>query len=148
MKRREVLWGLGGAVALGGCTSDDSVGEPTTVSPTRAPVDAALDVESVDCANGTDEATVAFEDDRVVVRGTASGADACYTARLAGVAYEDGTLTVRVETYSDADEGTACAQCLVDVAYAATVTFEGGLPDGVIVTHDGERVTTADRSGG
>ena len=43
---------------------------------------------------------------------------------------------------SVAREGVeSCVQCLTEVAYKASVTVAGGLPDGVVVVHDsrGER---------
>jgi hypothetical protein len=170
MRRRTLLAAIGaGVAALAGCTGDPpgggngDTGEPSptrtltetpsptptpTETPTPSPAGSDFEASEAECGNGTDEAAVAFESDRVRVEGTASGADACHTVRLAGIEYEDGTLTVGVESYvPESEQDAMCAQCLVDVPYAATVRFDGGLPDRVVVVHDGERVTAADRSG-
>lgn len=173
MRRRTLLAAVGaGAAALAGCTGDPpddgngDTGEPSptgtpaetpsptptstpTETPTPSSVGSDFEAGEAECGNGTDEAAVAFESDRILVEGTASGADACHTVRLAGVEYEGGTLTVGVESYvPESEQDATCAQCLVDVPYTATVRFDGGLPDRVVVVHDGERVTAADRSGG
>lgn len=172
MHRRTLLAALGaGAAALAGCTADprdggdengggDGAGDgddgsPTTTptatatpTPTATPSLAGADFEAEDpeCGSGTDEVDVAFEGDRIVVSGTASGADACHAARLAGTEYDGDALTVRVESYvPESKQDAMCAQCLVDIRYTGTVRFEGDLPGRVVVAHDGERVTSADR---
>lgn len=81
------------------------------------------------------------DEDTIVVRGTAVGADSCKTARLAEAYVEDGVLNVDVETVDTG--GGMCTQVLQAIEYTATLTFEDGIPNEVSVSHDGEGVMGA-----
>lgn len=171
MNRRTLLSAVGTAAAgaLAGCLSsaadgdgdgDDGDGStptdtPTatpspTASPTKtsgcSPVEEEFTVENVGSGTGKNEATVSFDGD-VVVDGTIRGKNGCYTASLGSVGYEDGSLTVVVESH-EKEGAEACTQALVDIDYLATFTFDGELPDTVTVEHDvdGERTTVAEAS--
>jgi hypothetical protein len=164
MRRRELL-ALAGAVGLAGCTgdappADGGTSSPTptetdpptdTPAPTPEPVpvavtDSEFQVRSVECGTGRGSAAVAHESTgertgRVMVDGVVVGNDSCYSARLVDVAASDGTLRVAVEAYvPEENEGKACADCVVDATYRATVRYEGPGPFDVVVEHGGEQV--------
>ena len=123
-----------GAVSLGGCLSDG--GGDTPADPTVTTTEFTV----LGGRSGTevDEATVAVEGTTVTVEGTIWGADGCQTAELAGADYdaEADELTVAVAEATREDAGNACTTAIVETEYRATVEFEGGLPDSVVVTHD------------
>lgn len=142
------------ALGLAGCTqpgddpSDDLPPTDTpegqdTSEPTPEPGVESRTFEVIDsaCGEGRNEATVRRDGGRVIVEGVIGGRNSCYTARLQSVSYEGEELRVEVEAYQP-DEMAACAQCLVDIEYEATIAFDGGSPDTVIVTHNGELVTS------
>ncbi len=145
MRRRIFLRGtaacLGGAVAsafgIDGRVVDAQEAAPTVV-------DAELTVRDSGCGDGSQRATVRADAaaDRVTVDGVVAAPSACYTAELAGAAYDDGAdaldLTVRTVEREDVD---LCVQCLTAIEYRAVVTFDGGLPGRAVVHHDDETVT-------
>ncbi|MBX0295441.1 hypothetical protein EGH23_11175 [Halomicroarcula sp. F27] len=110
--------------------------------------DSTFTVTDVSSGTQRDEASVAFDGDTVTVEGTIWGANGCKTGELLSADYdaEAGELTVVVGTKDREDAGGGCTQAIVEVRYRATATFEGGLPDAVVVTHDhgdgGKEVTT------
>jgi hypothetical protein len=114
--------------------------EPIAVS------DSEFQVRSVECGTGKASAAVAHESTgertgRVTVDGVVVGSDSCHRARLGDVAASDGTLRVAVEAYvPEENEEKACAECVVDATYRATVEYEGDGPFDVVVEHDGEQV--------
>lgn len=172
MRRRMLLHAaaLGGAGLVAGCTGEPAPGtgdgtgtgtDSPTESPTDSPTEPATDsstpresefersftVTSVDCGTGEDRAEITVDGDAVVVDGIASAADPCRTARLVAdeTGLSDGTLHVAVETYVPPEnEDEVCAQCLADVDYEATFTFDDGLPERVTVSHDGTVVAETD----
>ena len=175
--RRRALLGLVGASAVGlaGCTgeapgggttdspepTDTPTGTPTgTAEPEPEPIvltDRSFEVTDQACGEGRSEATVSHEPldgqaGRVVVDGVVTGRDSCYSARLADVAVEQGdeqTLRIAVEPYVPAEnQGKGCADCIVDVAYQSTVSYEGAGPFTVVVEHEGERVAEGGPYGG
>jgi hypothetical protein len=99
---------------------------------------------TTDRARRAADPTVEFDGDAVVVEGTITGNDHCYTAELDDVSHHDGELDVLV---SAVDEGgdEACAQEVIEIEYRATFEFEGTLPATVVVRHDsmGEVETVA-----
>lgn len=133
----------------GGDGSDTPSGTPSDTPPGTATgtpddepsatpsgvADTGLKVTDSGCGTQTDEASVAFDEGTVTVTGTIWGSDACYTAVLSDVSLDGGALTVVVAAERDADEDTACADCIAEVDYQATVTFDGGLPAEVTVVH-------------
>jgi hypothetical protein len=155
MDRRTLLSSTGALLgaALAGCLSDsppaDEDDSPTsTASPTPTPAstlaDTTFSVENVGPGGGENEASVSF-DDGVAIDGTIRGKSGCYTASLGSTTYEDASLTLVVESH-EKEGSDACTQAIVDVEYAATFTFEGPLPDTVVVEHDvdGSKTTVAE----
>ncbi|WP_336344679.1 hypothetical protein [Halalkalicoccus ordinarius] len=105
----------------------------------------SFEVFEVENGTGEESASVSFENDRVLVRGTIGGENGCYTARIADVSLSDDEHTIAVESYEDADEGQMCAQMLVGIEYEARVEFIDAEPGTVVVEHDGTSVTTRTR---
>lgn len=158
MRRRALLRTVGpvAAALIAGCTGSgpgDRSPTPTADSPTstdsptpgRTPalVDRSFAVGSNECGTATNRADAHVEGGAVVVTGIIDGSNTCHTARLAGVELADGgdTLRVAVEAYvPDSEETPVCGPCIVAIEYRSTFTFEGGRPDRVVVSHDGEPV--------
>ncbi|WP_276249587.1 hypothetical protein [Haloarcula rara] len=150
MKRRTLLGAIGttGLAALAGCLDDGGGdGTPTdtgtaTETPTPMPTPApsltgsGFEVDSIEGGTETDSATVSADGTDVVVEGTIWGENGCQTAELGSANYNDGTLTVAVETAEDSEAGDACTTATVEIDYTATVEFENGTPETVVVTHD------------
>lgn len=118
--------------------SDDPSATPVAV------VDWAFTVTRNSCGMQADDARVSF-DDGVTVTGTTWGNNACYTATLADVGVATDTLTVVVASESDAGTDVMCAQCITEIDYEASFTFDGKEPDEVVVvhTHGSDRSTVA-----
>lgn len=155
MKRRTLLQSAGalGAAVTAGCVADSQVvGENTTAPGPVGPQLEETDFEVLDvnCGDEKNEARVEFEDDAVVVTGTIDGSDACKTAELADASYDPDAdeFGIVVETVEGEDAG-ACAQCIVEIDYRATFTFDGSLPPRITVRHEGSGgpvdVAAADR---
>lgn len=175
MRRREALASLG-LLGLAGClapsggtggdttTADDTTTEedttttedsttteePTTTLPEGGDWSADLTPVGIECASEeVGDASVAFQEGRVEITGTIIGADMCYAPSLDRVALDEmgGELVVVVESFRNADEDTACAQCLAAIEYAVDVSFTAGLPSRVVVKHatddSEETITTA-----
>lgn len=152
MDRRTFLGtaSLTGIVALTGCLSDGG-GDDTpsatgtgTATPTSTPApdpmltDSTFTVVRNESGTENDSASVSADGGNVVVEGTIWGRNGCQTAELRSVNYdrEADELTVSVRTTERDDAGDACTQAVVEIDYTATISFEGGLPDTVVVTHD------------
>ncbi|MFB6184753.1 MAG: hypothetical protein ABEI96_09390 [Haloarculaceae archaeon] len=151
---------VAGALALAGCVGDGPETAETTdefstdASPTSETTgeavptitDRSFTLLEGGCGQRIDEATITFGERRVDIEGTIWGSDTCKRVRLQAATYdsETGRLTVAVETYTHTEDGEtlACAQCIVELDYRATVAFDGGLPAEVEVRHRGEHVTT------
>lgn len=106
-----------------------------------------LRVVNRECGQGTDAATVTFEDDRVRVNGTLSGSNTCATATLADAELADGTLTLTIESVQEETTGTpACGQCIVNIDYRVKFDPADDLPQSVTVVHIGTdgRTTVAE----
>ncbi|WP_458190888.1 hypothetical protein [Haladaptatus sp. NG-WS-4] len=165
MKRREILERTGATVTvglLGGCLSQGGSGgqtpddsdvsgdETTTTTTTAEPTleKRSFDLLDANCGNPTNEATVEFDQSNVVVTGTISGSDSCAKPVLAGTKMESGELTVSVKTKKK-DGTTACSECITELKYRATLTFDGSLPKSVTVVHESlgetKTVTTTGR---
>lgn len=143
----------------GNGTTTDPATERTAPPPATAVtlVDSSLTVRDVECGEETDDAAVRFdgETERVVVTGTIWGSDACRIPVLADASYDAqaDALSVTVTTGDrgggdrGTDDGVACAQCVTELDYRTTHSFEGGLPGSVSVRHDrgdgGDVVATA-----
>jgi hypothetical protein len=155
MKRRSVLAGLA-ALTTAGCLGNSPPGtdSPTpTTTPTRTPTDTpgrdvAFSVTDRACGNGTNAASVSFAPDTITVDGTIGGRDTCDTALLDAAEWNDGHLTVWVQIAREkGTETLACAQCLTDIHYNATIPIGDGTPSKVTVIHrsqsGSQTVTTA-----
>ncbi|MFC5368524.1 hypothetical protein [Salinirubrum litoreum] len=162
MRRRELLSTVGVAVgtALAGCvgsgpdtgTGDDSDGDSGGSEDTSTPATPSMTgqrlTELDECPeNGS--ASVAWGETDVTVTGCLTGRNGCSVPVLGSAEYDAAAdeLAVTVTTEED-DAGGACTQALTDLGYEATMTFENGLPDRVVVTHEtmGETTTAADAS--
>ncbi|NEU58836.1 hypothetical protein [Halorussus sp. MSC15.2] len=175
MDRREMLTRFGGvlgAVSLGGCLGQyedlaGSDGDSTTSESTTAAgetttegepdgqqsslTDSSFDPATAECGKPAGDASVQFsqENGSVTVTGTISGSNTCYTAKLADASYdpESGTLDVTVASVQKGG-ADACAQCIVEIEYEATFSFDGAVPASVSVVHeamgDTTTVTTAE----
>lgn len=162
MKRRELLAGLGaglGTATLGGClgryrdtvggtgetrtttagerTTDDQPSE-TTAGREPALAGTSFEILKAGCGQPGSEASVEFREESVVVTGTIDGSNACYVAKLADASYDPETRTLDLTVVSTQKDGAqACSQCIVEIEYETTATFEGGLPETVRVVHEG-----------
>ncbi|MFB6163862.1 MAG: hypothetical protein ABEJ31_01760 [Haloarculaceae archaeon] len=91
------------------------------------------------CGQGQSSAEIAFEPDRdrVAIDGTVSGSDLNTEATLGDVTYDRdaGTLRVVIGTQVH-DEDAVGGQCIADLPYEATLSFDEDLPDEVTVVHD------------
>lgn len=155
MNRRGMLARTGallGTVSLGGCLDRYGIpgeaGEDTERPATL--VDESFETIDAGCGQQTNEATVEFEDESVVVTGTIPGANACYVAELADASFDhdEGALDVTVASTEDSAENKACAECITELDYEAIFAFDGGLPATVTVVHEAmgqsETVATAE----
>ncbi|WP_135829775.1 hypothetical protein [Halorussus halobius] len=172
MDRRELLASAGvamGTAAFAGCLGEyrdaaDEVGETTagdsteterasgttgesTTAATGAATltDASLDVVDSDCGQPANEAEVAFRaaDLAVDVAGTIAGSDACYVAELEDASYDAEADALALTVVSTRAEGSeACAECVTEIDYEVTATFEGRLPGTVEVVHEAMDATT------
>jgi hypothetical protein len=143
MQRRTLLQSIAllGAGSLAGCTAGEQVvGEKTTTLGPVEPEIGGTDFAVLDqgCGNEVNEATVELGSDAVEITGTIAGSDACKTAELADATYDPNADELRVTVGTVDREGAgACAQCIVEIDYRASVQFTGGLPPNVVVRHDG-----------
>lgn len=161
MKRRTLLQfaGAGSVGLLAGCTANgtgddtgtetDSPTDPPSPSPSPSPspdpgtiASTSFTVTRNECGTGQNSAEGRVDGSTVTVTGVIDGSDTCHTARLDDAAVdEDGTLSVAVASYVPTEkEDAMCGECIVDIAYEATVEFDGEPPNQAVVTHDGEQV--------
>lgn len=168
MKRRTLLHAAAstGAVALAGCISDgggpgapgtdaETTDEPSDDTPDGTTDDgeptgdgvslAETEFEILDAGCGTERNVADVTTDEaggvVTVDGTVTASSGCYTAKLAGATYgaEADSVLVDVVTERRSDV-EACVQCLTEIDYRVRLSFDGGLPGRVAVTHDGTQV--------
>ena len=175
MERREMLARFGavlGTVTLGGClgggnrpgggggrtegtttgdgnaTDGESTTDETAGGGQTTLTDSALEVTGAECGKPSNDASVEFASggDSVVVTGTIRESDPCHTAELADASYDPETGTLDVTVASVRPDGTdACAECIAEISYEATFSFDGGPPATVMVVHEamGESTTVA-----
>ncbi|WP_137286416.1 hypothetical protein [Halorussus salinisoli] len=111
----------------------------TTRVPQSTLVDSSFELTGSGCGESKSEASVRFRDEErtVVVAGTIPGSNACYVAELADASYDPETGTLAVTVASVQKKGAdACAQCITEIGYEATLSFEGDLPATVEVVHE------------
>lgn len=119
----------------------DTLSETPDSDPSATPSGVAsqsLTVSGSECGTQDEAASVAFDRDggTVTVTGTIWGNDSCYTAVLSAVRLEGASLTAVVASESDADPDTACAECITQIQYEATVQLDSALPEDVSVVHE------------
>jgi hypothetical protein len=157
MRRRDLLGTVGAAVgtALAGCvgsggpdpgTGDgDDGGTDTSATPSVT----ERNLTEVEECPTQGSASVSWGETAVTVTGCLTGRNGCSVPVLGSAEYdaEADELAVTVTTEEE-DSGGACTQALTDLGYESTVTFAGGLPAGVVVTHEtmGESKTAAEAS--
>lgn len=170
MKRRNVLrtGAAAGALALAGCLASGGPAGPGDGTETDGPGgngtdgttttdgggdggdgdvpalgEVGFEILDAGCGVERNAATVRTDDDagEVVVEGTIAAPSACYTASLAETVYGSTTDSAWVDVVTERrPDAQACAQCITEIEYRATLPFEGGLPGRVAVTHDGSLV--------
>ncbi len=102
-----------------------------------------VETRSQDCLEGDSEvsrAAVTREGSETIVDGAAQTPDPCHEAAFERVAYDAdaGVLTVDLTFESTK---SICKQCVGVVEYRCVFEFAGGLPERVVVRHDGQPVT-------
>lgn len=115
----------------------DSTGSATELTGRR------VETRSQDCLEGDSEvsrAAVTREDSETIVNGAAQTSNPCHEAAFERVAYDAdaGVLTVNL-TFESTE--SICKQCVGVVEYRCVFEFAGGLPERVVVRHDGQPVT-------
>ncbi|PSP18979.1 hypothetical protein BRC62_02340 [Halobacteriales archaeon QH_10_67_13] len=115
----------------------DSVGRATELTGRR------VETRSQNCLDGDSEvprAAVTREGSETIVDGAAQTSNPCHEAAFERVAYDAdaGVLTVDLTFESTA---SVCKQCVGVVEYRCVFEFAGGLPERVVVRHDGHPVT-------
>jgi hypothetical protein len=126
-------------------TTADETPATTTAPPTL--VGTTIEAGETSCGEGRDEASVTFESATAVVSvdGTIGAPNPCHTPTVDAVSYDDEadrlSLTVGVES-GDA----ICMECIGDLSYTVTATFEGGLPGRVVVDHAGVESPVAEET--
>jgi hypothetical protein len=116
--------------------------DPTSTSKPSL-VHNSFEIVSAGCGTGKSDTSVSFGDS-VRVTGTIRGKNSCYTAELKSAVLDQGTLTVTVRSFETENSGV-CAMCLKTIEYESTYTFEGGLPERVVVIHNGTPQARVDK---
>jgi hypothetical protein len=142
----EAYVGHDDTILSGGDDGDDG-GEPTSEDPPELQA-SSFSVTGVASDDPRQTADASFDTDTetVTVTGTIVGNDGCATAKLGTVEYDaaDDQLTVDVVTTRREDAGDgACTQQMVGIDYEAAVSFDGGTPSRVAVSHDGDGIMAA-----
>lgn len=102
-----------------------------------------VETRSQICLDGDSEvprAAVTREGSETIIDGAAQTPDPCHEAAFERVAYDAdaGVLTVDLSFESSA---SVCKQCVGVVEYRCVFEFADGLPERVVVRHDGHPVT-------
>lgn len=123
-----------------GGTTETGTKTGTSTTTTDATVtDRSLKVTSAGCGQPNNEASVEFDDSKkqVVITGTIAGSDSCARPTL-----EVGKTDPKKDTFmaiigtKKKDGNVGCSQCITEIEYRATLTFEDSLPESVKVTHE------------
>lgn len=117
--------------------TDTGTEMPTDTPMTPTLDDTTIEVQHSDCGQQASDASVAFDDEAVVVTGTIWAPNPGYTATLADVNHDPETdeLTVTVGIEGSDDDGPV-VQCIAEIRYRATARFASGLPGTVTVVHE------------
>jgi hypothetical protein len=134
--------GTGGADGGDGDTPTETA--PPTEMPTATPETVSVadrSIETVDsgCHSGGESGHSVQESEdsqTVTISGTIVTPTPCYEATFETLEYDADADTLTVVVGSDPDDSGACIECVGAVDYEATVSFEGGLPGSVDVSHD------------
>jgi hypothetical protein len=111
----------------------------TTTSNGNASIEnRSLKVISAGCGEPKNEADIEFKDSKrqVVITGTIAGSDSCArpTLKIAKTEPKKDTFKVIVGTKKKSGK-VGCSECITEIKYRATLTFEEALPQSVKVTH-------------
>lgn len=174
MKRRDVLKrasALAGIGAIAGCTGgagspggggdDDTTDEdesttteePTESSTTTDGAATAITGQSMTtveraCMSGSQSASVAWEDDAVVLTGKLKASDPCHDAVFGDVEFDAEAGELTAEVTLAAQDVDACQSCIGGIEYEGRVEFDGTAPTSVTVVGKtmGDETTLADES--
>ncbi|MUV89875.1 hypothetical protein GJ629_08185 [Halapricum sp. CBA1109] len=165
MQRRSVLRACGavGVAGLAGCGSrgevtddEDDAGSASRTTAEGTPTTTAAPPTLVETTIGgrgdilwggerRGERHLRVGETTVAVDGTIGAPNPCHTPTVDAVSYDDEadrlSLTVGVESGD-----TICTECIGDLPYTVTTTFEGGLPGRVVVDHAGVESPVADET--
>jgi hypothetical protein len=150
VKRRSLLaaaaaattTGIAGCLGGGPATApeDDESDDPTDTPTGPRLVDRSFEVERVEGGDDYGSHDVTTEDGVVTVEGVLDGRDPSYTAELVTTEYDRDADELYVEIESiEGDGDDVSAQCIVEIEYVATFTFENGEPSSVRVDQSGVR---------
>lgn len=123
--------GDGNESADGNETDDEASG---VSSPELTGTD--VTTHSAQCGSN-DAASISFGDGSVTVEGTITAPDPCHDAEVSAAEYSeaDDELSIAVGTAA-ADADQMCSDCIAEVEYTATASFDGGTPINATVSHE------------
>lgn len=151
MNRRPLLAATAATTSsLTGCLTDyigDQPEESEQTPPEQSPrppeiADHTFEVTHVDCDNPESAHDVTRSDGQVTVTGSLRGSTTCGTAALDSVEYDADSDELRlvVRSFVEETEG-GCGDCIVEIEYEATVSFDYGEPGTVTVDYTGDAKT-------
>lgn len=151
MNRRALLSATAATTTtLTGCLTDyvgDQPEESEQTPPDESPrppeiADYTFEVTHVDCDHPESDYDVTRSDGQVSVTGSLRGSTTCGTASLEGIEYDADADELRLVVRSHVEETEGgCGDCIVDIEYEATVSFEYGEPGTVTVEYTGDAKT-------
>lgn len=161
MERRSFVgWAVASLVLLTGCVDggdeeDDGDDNESEEPPDETGVSLTdTEFEILESGGGTrgDEVAVETDDDArtVMVEGTLTGRNSCYTAELESAEYDavEDVFDVNVRSFEDRAEDELCNPVITEIRYRVVASFDGGTPGRTSVGHDGETVAEAVHDGG
>lgn len=100
-------------------------------------VDWSFSITDSGCGTETNEASVEFRQDALVVAvsGTITGRDGSMTSELENVEYDEERESLEVVIGTTERSGGMYPQCLMEIGYEAAFGFDGRLPRTVDVRH-------------
>ncbi|PSP28244.1 hypothetical protein BRC65_02670 [Halobacteriales archaeon QH_2_65_14] len=102
----------------GDSNGDDSSG-------TTSIVDSSIETVEAGCSRGELAFEGEIEGETVQVQGMRNTSTPCYEATLEDASVNDDTLVLQVGVESNTDGNQACIECLGQIEYEASVTFDG-----------------------
>jgi hypothetical protein len=111
--------------------------------------DRSLKVLGAECGQPKNDAAIEFEDSKkqLVVTGSMTGSDSCTRPKIESAKCDSKSSTFMVTIGTKQKDGSiGCSECITEIEYRATFTFEEALPKSVTVTHEsmGESKVVAD----